>query len=235
MKSNPFRFKQFEIHQDRTAMKIGTDGVLLGAWAEASHPRRILDVGTGTGVIALMSAQRFPQALIEAVEIEAEAAEQARYNFQISPWKERLHLIHTDFKDFQSSHRYDLIVSNPPYFDEDYLSADAKRNLARHTRSLSLWDLIEKAEKYLSPQGSIVLILPVQKESELRDILHQQALYINRLTYVKGTYKSPVKRILLQISSVKTNFEPQELVIEEARHRYTAEYIALTKDFYLKM
>jgi len=235
MSSSVFRFKQFEVHQDRTAMKIGTDGVLLGAWAKTAHPRRILDVGTGTGIIALMLAQRYPQGLIDALEIEANAAEQARYNFQLSPWHERLQLIQTDFNKFQTSDRYDLIVSNPPYFDENYLSNDAGRNLARHNSHLRLENLLKKSKNLLNPQGSIQLILPVQKEYELKQITGNINMYLKKITYVKGRKELPAKRILVQITNIPYLTQNHILVIEKARHQYTAEYITLTRDFYLKM
>jgi len=235
MKSPVFRFKQFEIRQDLTAMKVGTDGVLLGAWAEVDNPRRILDIGTGTGLIALMLAQRFPTAQIDALEVETAAAEQALNNFEISPWKNRLHLIHSDFNEFQTENRYDLIVSNPPYFDEDYLSTDAGRNLARHSHSLRLKDLLLKSKKILSKQGSIQLILPVQKERNLQQILRNNQLYINKITYVKGRKDLSAKRVLLSISAYPVKTRTGSLTIEKARHEYTPEYIALTRDFYLKM
>ena len=235
MKSSVFRFKQFIVHQDQTAMKIGTDGVLLGAWAGAENPRRILDIGTGTGLIALMLAHRFPQADIDAVEIEAGAVQQARQNFRISPWKERLQVFHTDFKDFQTPNRYDLIVSNPPYFDEDYLSNDKARNLARHTDSLRLASLLDKAQNLLNENGSIQLILPIQKQEELCLLLRDRSLFLHQITFVKGRAEKPPKRILVKISTKPATSSQNSLVIEKSRHHYTPEYIELTKDFYLKM
>ena len=235
MKSSVFRFKQFEVYQDRTAMKIGTDGVLLGAWAAADNPFRILDVGTGTGLIALMLAQRYPEALIEAVEIEAGAAEQAHYNFQISPWKDRLHLVQTDFKDFQTDYRYDLIVSNPPFFDGKYLSDDSNRNWARHNQKLSLEVLLQKSKSLLTEHGSLHLILPVQKEKELYEIAETTGFFLRQITYVKGRHDLPVKRFLVQMVQKPSEIQTNLLAIEIARHRYTKEYVFLTRDFYLKM
>ena len=234
-KSSIFRFKQFAIRQDKTAMKVGTDGVLIGAWCQPDMPKRILDVGTGTGLIALIMAQKFPVAQIDAVEIETAAAEQAFENFQNSPWKNNLHLIHHNFLQYSPAHHYDCIISNPPYFDEDITPENKSRQIARHTHSLSLKDFIEKSQSILSPQGNICLILPVQKEKDLQHILSNTHLYINKLTYVKGHIEAPVKRLLIQLSRNKTPGITDTLVIEKERHQYTRAYITLTRDFYLKM
>jgi tRNA1Val (adenine37-N6)-methyltransferase len=230
-----FHFKKFDIYQDNSAMKVGTDAVLLGAWINVKAAKNILDVGSGTGLIALMLAQRNTTALIDAVEIDKDAAEQTRYNFEISPWKNRLFVTRSDFLQFQKDIKYDLIVSNPPYFDENFHSKNHQRDLARHSRNLNLNDFIKKSVSMLQPNGRIGLILPLKKEKELQEILFYNKLYINKITYVKGNLSAPVKRFLCEISFEKHSFSTDILSIELSRHRYTPEYIALTKAFYLKM
>ncbi len=234
-KSHLFKFKQFEISQKLSAMKIGTDGVLLGAWAPVEKAKKILDVGTGTGLIALMCAQRNRQAQISGVEIDPKAAGEAQYNFNRSPWKDRLKSIQIDFKVYQPDQKFDVIISNPPFFDETVLSTKTDRNIARHTQQLNLQELIKKSRQLLTKTGMINLILPVNKQSELEQILINNDLYLNRLCYVKGRPEAQVKRILVSIGQKKTKTMVTELIIETQRHVYTPQYIQLTKDFYLKM
>ena len=230
-----FKFKQFEIAQELTAMKVGTDGVLLGAWANLTHAKHILDIGTGTGLIALMCAQRQNNAIIDAIEIDPDAAQQAAGNFNNSKWQRRLNLIHTDFNNFHAGKKYDVIISNPPYFDEQYENPDSQRNMARHTATLSLKTLIKKSKKLLKDDGNIQLILPADKLSQLHQIIEQEKLYLNKICYVKGHKNTKIKRILVKISGLYTKPEEQQLIIEKSRHNYTDDYIYLTRDFYLKM
>jgi tRNA1Val (adenine37-N6)-methyltransferase len=230
-----FRFKKFNLYQDKAAMKVGTDGVLLGAWVNVKNKNNLLDVGSGSGLIALMMAQRNQQAIIDAVEIDPNAVEQTRYNFDISPWKNRLQVYHSDFRRYQSVRKYDLIVSNPPYFDENYYSGNRQRDRARHTKDLKLSDLVEKSIELLSTGGHIALILPYQKLQELQDISKHNGLFFNKITYVKGNPAAKVKRFLCDLSFEKNILETETLIIEIKRHQYTPEYVALTRDFYLKM
>ena len=230
-----FKFKQFDIAQEQTAMKVGTDGVLLGAWADLDTAENILDIGTGTGLIALMCAQRQHKARIDAVEIEPAAARQAMENFENSKWKERLNLIQTDFKHFTSVKKYDVIISNPPYFDEQTLNVNRQRNLARRSSNLSLETLIRKSKKMLNKSGSIQLILPADKLSQLQQIIRLEKLFLNKICYVKGHPGAKIKRILVKISASYSKTEENRLTIEISRHNYTGDYIRLTKDFYLNM
>lgn len=234
-----FNFKQFSIEQDRCAMKIGTDGVLLGAWAPIEHqPFNILDIGTGTGIIALMLAQRSNAEQIDALEIDEDAYEQATDNFENSPWNDRLYCYHAGLDEFmdEPEDEYDLIVSNPPFYAEDYKTNDEKRDLARFQDALPFEDLIEAADLLLSEHGILAVIIPFKEEERFLAIAHDFELYPKKITRVKGTPSSEIKRSLLALSRNKIDAPTiDELVIEISRHEYTPEYIALTKEFYLKM
>lgn len=230
----PFRFKQFEVYQDKTAMKVGTDGVLLGAWAQANSPKNILDIGTGTGLIALMLAQRFSTSTIDALEINKSAALQATENFNLSTWQKRLTVINKPLQDYTTSKKYDLIVSNPPYFDS-VKKLKTAREQARQTASLSFEELVEHASKLLSNSGELALVLPYESLANILHISRENGLYCYRTCTIYGTQKSKPKRILLQFSKIKKTLEETKLVIEISRHNYTKEYTKLTQDFYLKM
>ena len=234
-----FQFKQFSVEQDRTAMKIGTDGVLLGAWAPIeNNPFSILDIGTGTGIIALMLAQRSHAKQIDALEIDEDAYEQATDNFENSPWNDRLFCFHAGLDEFveEPEDEYDLIISNPPFYSEDYKSENEQRDLARFQDAMPFEDLIEAAALLLSENGIFSVIIPFKEEKKFLALAKEYELYPIKITRVKGTPTSEIKRSLLafgrnEIATILTD----ELIIETARHIYTPEYIELTKDFYLKM
>ena len=234
-----FQFKQFSVEQDRCAMKIGTDGVLLGAWTPIdNNPFSILDIGTGTGIIALMLSQRSNAQQIDALEIDDEAYEQATDNFENSPWNERLFCFHAGLDEFveEPEDEYDLIVSNPPFYTDDYKSDNSQRDLARFADAMPFEDLIEAADLLLSENGIFAVIIPFKEEENFIALAEECELYPLKITRVKGTPTTEIKRSLLAFSrNKKTDFPIDELVIETARHIYTAEYIELTKDFYLKM
>ena len=234
-----FQFKQFSIEQDRCAMKIGTDGVLLGAWAPVNHnPFSILDIGTGTGVITLMLAQRSNAQQIDALEIDEDAFEQATDNFENSPWSDRLFCYHAGLDEFveEPEDEYDLIVSNPPFYTEDYKTDNDQRDLARFADAMPFEDLIVAADLLLSENGIFAAIIPFKEEENFLAIAKQYELYPIKITRVKGTPTTEIKRSLLAFSRTeKVDFLIDELVIETERHIYTPEYIELTKDFYLKM
>jgi tRNA1Val (adenine37-N6)-methyltransferase len=233
-----FQFKQFRIVQEHSAMKVGMDGVLLGAWADASGAEHILDIGTGTGLIALMMAQKNKTARIDAIEIDRDACEEATYNVQQSNWKDRI-LVHCkSFQEFAAgtNTRYDLIVSNPPFFAKDGLKAPEKsRAQARHSDSLPLEVLISGSRKLLNSKGRIALILPVEFLSDVRLLAAEYRLFISRLCSVKP---NPIKkefRIMLELVNYECVSADENLTIEfEKHHDYTPEYKCLTSDFYLK-
>lgn len=230
-----FRFKQFAIQQDRTPMKVGTDGVLLGAWAELEHSTHILDIGTGTGLIALMAAQRNPVAFIDALEIEPNACEQARENIGASPWAERITVIPTALQDYTSPSIYDCILCNPPFFNSSTKTPDQGRTLARHDDTLPHPVLIEHTSRLLTPEGIFCLILPVKEALEAILYARQHRLFPQRITQVLPNPGKPPKRLLIQFARHETETQTDELVIEFSRHQYTPEYIRLTRAFYLNM
>ncbi len=227
-------------------MKIGTDGVLLGAWTPIeNNPNSILDIGTGTGIIALMLAQRSGAQQIDALEIDDNAYEQATDNFENSPWSDRLFCFHAGLDEFvdEPEDLYDLIVSNPPFYTEDYKTDNEQRDLARFADAMPFEELIEAAALLLSENGILSVIIPFKEEEKFIALANESELYPIKITRVKGTPTTEIKRSLLAFSrnalpdsrQETPNFPIDELVIETSRHIYTEEYIALTKDFYLKM
>jgi tRNA1Val (adenine37-N6)-methyltransferase len=234
-----FTFKKFSIEQNRCAMKIGTDGVLLGAWAPLEqNPFSILDIGTGTGIIALMLAQRSTAQQIDALEIDENAYEQATDNFENSPWNDRSFCFHAGLDEFmeEPEDEYDLIVSNPPFYAEDYKTNNEQRDLARFQDALPFEDLIEAADLLLSENGILAVIIPFKEEERFMAIAKEFELYPIKITRVKGTPTTEIKRSLLAFKRYELPaLDSDELIIETARHQYTPEYIELTKEFYLKM
>ncbi|WP_264566381.1 tRNA1(Val) (adenine(37)-N6)-methyltransferase [Flavobacterium sp. N3904] len=234
-----FQFKQFAVEQDRCAMKIGTDGVLLGAWAPlGNNPYSILDIGTGTGIIALMLAQRSHAEQIDALEIDEDAYEQSVDNFENSPWSDRLFCFHAGLDEFveEPEDEYDIIVSNPPFYTEDYKTENDQRDLARFADAMPFEDLIEAADLLLSENGIFSVIIPFKEEEKFIALAREFELYPIKITRVKGTPTTEIKRSLLAFSRNKNTVLPEDvLVIETKRHAYTPDYIALTEKFYLKM
>ncbi len=218
-------------------MKVGTDGVLLGAWASTERCLRILDVGTGTGLIALMLAQR-STAILDAIDIDPDACLQARENIAKSPFANRTQVYQTSLSEYKPDEhiKYDLIVSNPPYFIDSLKCPDTKRNLARHTDTLSLPDLLRDSRKLLAPEGNIALVLPFEQREYLIGLAREESLFPLRETHVSPVPDAIPKRLLIELSA-KPVTEPElsYLTLEIERHRYTDEFIALAKDFYLKM
>jgi len=236
--NKPFKFKQFSLQQDRTAMKIGTDGVLLGAWTSiANKPNSILDIGAGTGILSLMLAQRSIAESIEALEIDEEAYEQCVENFESSPWADRLFCYHAGLDEFieEIEEPYDLIISNPPFYSENVSSGDAARDRARQNQSLPFDELLDGASKLLAPEGIFSTIIPFKEESDFIALANSFDLYLNRVLRVRGNATSELKRSLLTFSFSKNAVQEDELTIEVERHQYTSEYQKLTKAFYLKM
>ena len=239
--SKPFQFKEFTIHQDKTAMKVGTDGVLLGAWCSVNDfPDSILDIGSGTGLISLMLAQRCDAMNIDAVEVDEQAYEQTVENFELSDWGDRLFCYHSSFQDFaeemvEEEEEYDLIISNPPFYTDKFETDDAARNKARFTSSLSFQEIITGAANLLSSAGRFAVIIPFKEEQAFVSLASESKLVLNRVCRVKGTETSEVKRSLLEFSLQEKEVIVEELVIETSRHNYTEKYKELTRDFYLRV
>ena len=220
-------------------MKIGTDSVLLGAWCPINNnPISILDIGTGTGILSLMLAQRTNAEQIDAIEIDEKAFEQCVENFESSSWSDRLFCFHAGLDEFmeEPEDEYDIIISNPPFYTEDYKSENEQRDLARFQDALPFEDLVEAADLLLSENGIFAVIIPFKEEERFIDLCAQAELFPVKVTRVKGTHTTPIIRSLLAFKRYELSvLTADELVIEINRHEYTNDYINLTKDFYLKM
>lgn len=238
MSSKPFSFKNFKVNQDQCAMKIGTDGVLLGAWTSIeNNPFSILDIGAGTGILSLMLAQRSHAELIDALEIDDKAYEQCVENFEQSPWADRLFCYHASLEEFANEieDQYDLIICNPPFFSEDYKTESAQRDLARFQDAMPFGHIIESVSKLLNENGLFSVVIPFNEETHFIKIALKFGLFPNKVLHVKGNPTSEIKRSLMTFSFQKSEIIKETLTIEIGRHEYTPEYINLTKDFYLKM
>lgn len=243
MSNSIFKFKHFTVNQNQCAMKIGTDGVLLGAWATVkNNPFSILDIGAGTGVLSLMLAQRSAAEVIDAVEIDDAAYEECVGNFEQSPWGDRLFCYHASLKEFtdEIEDQYDLIICNPPFYSEDYKTHNEQRDLARFQDAMPFEHLLESVSILLAPKGTFSLILPFNEEETFNSLASKHLLYPNRILRVKGNHKAEIKRSLLEFSfrgpdNYRDEIKIDTLTIETERHQYTQDYINLTKDFYIKM
>ena len=233
-----FRFKQFAVEDDACAMKVGTDGVLLGAWAELSNKceSRVLDTGSGSGLIALMLAQRFPNACITGIDIDEKAVRQSMDNFSSSPWSSRLKAYCTSFQQYSTTaqERYDLIVSNPPFFQQGLHCPDPQRTQARHTQTLPYEDLLRYSLWLLKPTGSLQLILPAQEEENILAMARQSGFFLQRICRIRGRAHKPCKRVLLHfvLESADTA-EETDLTLETETGRRSQAYQELCNDFYL--
>ena len=220
-------------------MKIGTDGVLLGAWCPIdNNPFSVLDIGAGTGILSLMLAQRSNAEQIDSLEIDEEAYEQCVENFENSPWSDRLFCFHAGLDEFvdEPEDEYDIIISNPPFYSEDYKTDSSQRDLARFQDALPFEDLIEAADLLLSENGIFAVIIPYKEEERFIDLCAEVELFPVKVTRVKGSHTTPIVRSLLAFKRYELSvLTADELVIEINRHEYTDDYINLTKDFYLKM
>ncbi|KGN74541.1 SAM-dependent methlyltransferase [Porphyromonas gulae] len=245
MPTDIFSFKQFDIDQTGCAMRVGTDGVLLGAWAggdaAGSMPRHCLDIGTGTGLIALMMAQRFPQARVQGIEIDTAAAECARANAAASPFSDRIAIASGDILDSSlesliGNQRFDLIASNPPFFKSSLHAPDRQRTMARHEETLPLEKLICRASELLSPQGRLALITPHDRLKDLRLYAATYRLVPSRLTEVHTLPHKGPKRLLSEWRPADTAIDrsplSDTLIIHPATGYYSPEYVRLTEPFY---
>ena len=233
--SGIFKFKQFDVDQSGCAMKINTDGVLLGALADADHPQTIFDIGTGTGVIALMLAQRFSDAKIDAAEIDQSAAETAGRNFQNSPFADRLTLYSTGFAEFFDRYfdrKYDLIISNPPFYINSLKSPEAKRELAKHANRNFFDSLISYASKHLTDKGIMCLILPLDTAAWVKRLVVKDGLLTKETITVHSYQDSEPHREIVVLSSNSDKPTVKKFVIYESPKIYTRQYQETLKDFF---
>ena len=234
-----FKFKQFSVQDNKSAMKIGTDAVLLGAWCPVDdNPKRILDIGAGTGILSLMMAQRTNADQIDAIEIDEDAFEECVENFENSPFSDRLFCYHAELDEFvqEPEDEYDLIICNPPFFAETVKSNNLQRDLARFQDAMPFEDLIDAADLLLTEDGIFAVIIPFSEEQRFISLCADVDLYPTKATRVRGSQTSEIVRTLLAFKRYEVPLIlASELAIEINRHEYTDEYINLTKDFYLKM
>lgn len=235
MAKDCFTFKQFSVYQDRCAMKVGTDGTLLGAWAHAPEGRcRILDIGTGTGLIAMMMAQRYPQAEIVGVDISSEACAQARENVKYSPFFKRVSIVNFDIAEYDSGELFDTIVSNPPYFVNSLNCPDENRTIARHSDSLSYKDLLKQVIRLLSDEGNFSLVIPTESISAIESEVAFEGLFLSRKYLIKTTPRKSPKRVLMEFHKYPSgHIDISEEVLETSPNVRSEWYSNLTKDFYL--
>ena len=237
-KSNTFKFKQFEVQQDKCTMKVGTDGVLLGAWAPIDEVNSVLDIGTGTGLISMMLAQRTEKGKIVAIEVDESAANQAKANFANCNWKDKLEVVQQAIQDFakETEMQFDLIVCNPPFFSGGTFSANQDRNNVRHTIKLPHGDLLQAARSLLKSDGKFCVILPFIEGLRFQELARNYNLYCTAITEVHPKQDKPVERMLMQFEHAEKAVKQDKLIIQkEKRNDWTEEYMALTGDFYLKM
>jgi len=232
-KDKQFHFKQFSVRHDRSGMKVGTDGVLLGAWVNVENQKNILEVGTGSGVIALVLAQRTGlQTHIAAIEPDQSSCQDALENFSASPWKDRVSLHRSRLQEFHSTHQFDLVVSNPPYFQDSQKPPDSRRELARHTESLSFTELLEGADRLLSTEGRLAIILPLVEANQFKQLASPRFQVI-RVCQFRSRQHKPIERILFEFARQSPGEKVEELILYVEGDRWTDEYNNLTQPFYL--
>jgi tRNA1Val (adenine37-N6)-methyltransferase len=229
-----FAFKQFKLEHDQCAMKVSTDGILLGAWANLSGAKSLLDIGTGTGILALMCKQRSPQLVVTAVEVDHNAYRQAQHNIAHSPWP-AISVYHQKIQSFNSEQPFDSVIANPPYFNQSLKGTNVARNAARHTDGLSFIELIAAFKRLSHQQSCFNLILPSDEAQLFITLAQQQGVYLNRHCQVQATANKPFTRSLMTFSYTQSEVSESCLCIRACNNNYTAEYTALCRAFYLKM
>jgi tRNA1Val (adenine37-N6)-methyltransferase len=236
MGTEVFKFKQFSIEQNDSVFKVGTDGVLLGAWTDTVGAKNVLDIGTGTGLLALLIAQKTKDTLVDAIEVQEESCKIAETNFERSPWKNRIKLIQSTFQNFASmtDKGYDLILSNPPFFIDSLKSPAAGKSLSRHAESLSMEDLLAGVLKLLKPGGRLSVIYPFKEAGLFTTLALERKLHCRRRMLVRPLPDRPFVRTLMEFSFEKVSCDERELAIETGpRHHYSEAYKTLTGEFYL--
>ncbi len=238
MPNSYFQFKEFIIRQDQCAMKVCTDSCLFGAWvaSELKHKAdkkiNILDIGAGTGLLSLMLAQKLSSAIVDAVDLEPLCFVQAKQNISLSHWKERIQVHHTDISQFSSEKKYDVIISNPPFFESDLLSGNVARNIAHHNAGLTLQILLTVVKKFVNEDGCIAVLLPYHRSVWFENLAEEEGLFVNKKICVKQTPTHSFFRTFLIFSKKKTSVLENEIIIKDSNNQYTNKFIALLKDYY---
>jgi len=237
MANNYFQFKQFLVKQQMAAMKVTTDACLFGAWAAQNlsgraDAKKILDIGAGTGLLSLMIAQQ-TTAMIDAIEIDQDAFIQSMENFQGSPWKERLNILHGDIREAGLMQGYDVIVSNPPFYENDLTGASRQKNIAHHDQGLLLKELVGIIHTLLHPEGHFYLLLPFRRLDDLRSLCSSAGLWIHRLCKVRQSTGHDFFRIMIEAAKTKATITEEEIAIRDAGNAYTGRFISLLKPYYL--
>lgn len=230
-----FYFKQFHIHHDRCGMKVGTDGVLLGSWADVSNRKKILDIGAGSGLIALMLAQRSStEAIVDGVEINGQAFEQACENVASSPWPQKIRLVHSSIQNFETGSNYDLVVCNPPYFIRSLKPIDQGRAQSRHATDLTYADLISSAKRLINPSGILSIVLPIREATEFSKEAGRRGFFAHRKWSVRTKSGKQIDRMLMEFSLGMPGLsEVEELTIQNEKGEWTKSYLDLVSPFYL--
>jgi tRNA1Val (adenine37-N6)-methyltransferase len=244
MSNSYFQFKQFTIHQDRCAMKVTTDGCLFGAWAAERVGSRelgvgsLLDIGTGTGLLTLMIAQKNPEVDVDAIEIDEDTAKQATENIAASPWNEKIKVHHADAKIFSYSKKYDCIISNPPFYENELKADVSKKNIAHHDEGLLLPELLSIIKNNLKADGQFYLLLPYKRNDEIRRLVIENELEITELVFVRQTVTHDFFRILLSgklKGETLTETKIHEIAIKDEEQQYSPAFVSLLKDYYLHL
>jgi tRNA1Val (adenine37-N6)-methyltransferase len=241
MANSYFKFKQFTINQDKCAMKVTTDACLFGAMVAGCKTClpagkqlvNCLEIGIGTSLLSLMVAQKNNALKIDAVEIDAAAAEQAAENIAASPWADRIEVFNEDILSFSSEKKYDCIISNPPFFEDDLQSADKAKNDAKHNTSLNLLQLLQVVDKYLTPDGFFAVLLPYHRVGYFIEASEKMDLHLSKQILVKQTLKHKFFRGILFLSRKEVDSQQDEIIIKDAEHNYTPQFAAALKDYYL--
>lgn len=234
-RSSMFRCKQFVVHQEKCAMKVGLDSMLLGAWADTGNATHVLDIGTGTGLLALMMAQRLPEAQITAVDIHPSAVQQANENFERSRWAKRLTAVQANICHYHPPRSFDLIICNPPYFAVGVATSSRARDIARATHELTHEQLVQVVQKMLGRNGRFSLILPAKTSPTFQQLAQAQGLHMVCQTIVRPLPHKPPHRHLLAFAKQKRVCQKDELTIEVKHHQYTDPFVNMTKPFYLNL